>query len=667
MALIKKVIEGAGSETFTFATTQSNVDLLQTLTLSAPVETVTMEAMGHGGSGRVDYESSYMLYSPGSGGSYAKKTLSGLAAGTQLQIRVDAARSGYGDSANNRFSQVTMGGTVVLRATNGQSWGQTPGQASSCIGDIAFSGGAAGPLAYSFSGSPRAGGSAGPLGNGGAATTSSHGNGNGGTVAANQTSPDGAGGSDYGLSPGGGSGNGAGGHGFVRLTIKYAAANQTVEGDLVAAVNVNIDAEVDGGSIRSSDVDGDVSIHIDSQITATNIKQGELGADVTLHTSAQASGVRVTQGNLEATLNVEATTDMSGDLIRIREGAMDGIIAITTQAEVEGEYRPAPRIVEATMEATVKVRARAYVNSSTKQRVVLDTVNNEFYVPNGVTTLDRIMAWGKGGAPGAQYAYYDTDLGGDMYHPGAGGASGNFAMSLNVPCVPGSRWNASIPGASSLNRNGTVKNPTYIIVGDDNPYNYPTILFDPAQNVVLRASPGGNATIATNGDQISKPGLSRSTDIDIGQIKYRGGNGGAVGAYTKSGFPYKIGGSGGGTPGPNGAGGNGLAGGNVERNSYVVGGLTNGPQYEESFYGMRGRRGGRGNRWGQPTGPVSDVSNSGFGFGGAVSGYIHNVGLFYGQNTGFSGAGRVVIEYSLLWDPGPPAPSGDAYAMFLLF
>lgn len=153
-----------------FTTTGSE----QTWTIPAGVSEVTIECWGGGGAGGF-MGSSVRAASGGGGGAYAKKTLA-VEQCTDLTIKVGAGGSGQ-KSTNGigEDSYVKYNSTTVVLAVGGGDVGDNVyetagqgGQASSCIGDIVFSGGNGGTgSSGAYCGSGGGGAAGGRGGNGG--------------------------------------------------------------------------------------------------------------------------------------------------------------------------------------------------------------------------------------------------------------------------------------------------------------------------------------------------------------------------------------------------------------------------------------------------------------------------------------------------------------------
>lgn len=153
-----------------FTTTGSE----QTWTIPAGVSEVTIECWGGGGAGGF-MGSSVRAASGGGGGAYAKTTLA-VEQCTDLTIKVGAGGSGQ-KSTNGigEDSYVKYNSTTVVLAVGGGDVGDNVyetagqgGQASSCIGDIVFSGGNGGTgSSGAYCGSGGGGAAGGRGGNGG--------------------------------------------------------------------------------------------------------------------------------------------------------------------------------------------------------------------------------------------------------------------------------------------------------------------------------------------------------------------------------------------------------------------------------------------------------------------------------------------------------------------
>ena len=237
-----------------------------TWTVPCGVTEVTIEAIGGGGGGGGVYEESFKASAGGGGGAYAKSTVN-VTAGEVLTITVgDGGSSLYISSAPGGESKVSRGSTTLVKAVGGggvtytitgyTAFSNEPkgyatgvgtgGQASQCIGDIAYSGGNGGLGNSSSSrtgnnggGGGGAAGRTGNGGNGGNASSSSigaagTGNSPGGNGAAGASvGNDGNSGATYG---GGGSGaargtrgsqsGGAGAKGVVYITYTTCTVSQ---------------------------------------------------------------------------------------------------------------------------------------------------------------------------------------------------------------------------------------------------------------------------------------------------------------------------------------------------------------------------------------------------------------------------------------------------------
>ena len=202
-------------------------------TCPAYVTSVFVECIGAGGTGRA--RSTAGICGGGGGGAYASATIATVPGQTYTISAGGGGLVGTVNGTNTPSRFIHFDGTTNLvyaaQGTPGDTAGigGLGGQASSCIGDIKYSGGTGGNGTLTVSGGG-GGGAAGPSGNGGNASGRTAGNGTGdwapsGNGGIGNTVGSGILGGNYGGGGGGGmrtttgtSNNQTGGRGIVRLS-----------------------------------------------------------------------------------------------------------------------------------------------------------------------------------------------------------------------------------------------------------------------------------------------------------------------------------------------------------------------------------------------------------------------------------------------------------------
>ena len=202
--------------------------------------------------------------------------------------------------------------------------------------------------------------------------------------------------------------------------------------------------------------------------------------------------------------------------------------------------------------------------------------------PSDVALLDIIEGIGGGGFGGATLAY------------GPGGGGGAYAKRLSVPVVPGQTYHIWVP-------NGTSSRHAIFYAADGS-----TILMKAAGG-----SPGGASSI----DFTAAAGLGGLIADCVGDVLYRGGNGG-------------LGGTSGGTTTWSGAGGGGAS------------ALGNGNDADN--LGNEGAANGEGGRGGYARRNSGGSGLNGQAYGGAGSGRLGSIpGTVYGAGA----SGKVQLTY----------------------
>ncbi len=435
-----------------------------TFTVPAGVTSITVEAWGGGGRG--SSLSTNILGGGGGGGAYAAKTIAVLP-GQTYNVSV-----GSGSTSNaSAGGDSSFGSPVLLLAKGGNSAsansanGAPGGQASACLGDIAYSGGNGSTASASHSGGGgssagnAANGNNGSAPNGGAAPA---GGGSGGDGTSTNT------GGENGFGPGGGGGGarktggsnksgGNGANGYVLVT--WTVAEIAVSGNGVnIADNDMTPSTADATDFDVADLNfGSVSV----TYTIQNPGTATLNISNITISGAQASDFTVTSA-IPTTIAPGASATFTVLFNPSATGVRNAMVIITSDDSDEASFDFAIRGTGTNAEANVTGNGVTIVDGDTTPAaadhtafgttdILAGTITRTFTIQNAGTTTLTVGTPALSGTGAAQFSISTMPA-----TSVAAGSSTTFSVTFN-PSATGTQ-----SAVITFTNND----------GDENPYNF---------------------------------------------------------------------------------------------------------------------------------------------------------------------------------------------------